>query len=142
MPLPPRVQTAAFALAALLLLGGLAAATLREAPEAASGAVRVVVTGPGAEPIHDGTVDVENGTALDALLAAADAGGFAVETRAYSYGTYVVSIAGHRASGASGWIYAVERGGERRPADRAADLMPVGEGDTVRWTWTDGSQGV
>lgn len=130
-------RAAGFGLLALALVAGaVALAALRAPEEAGAARVRVLVEGP-SSVIWNGTLDAENGTALSVLLAAADAGGFAVEKRTYPYGSYVVAIDGHRARGTAGWVYAVERDGERREGDRAADRTSVQDGDLVAWWWTE-----
>lgn len=100
--------------------------------------VDVRVTGPGGEAVFTAVaLFVEPPTPLGALEAAAARGGFMVEKRESSYGTYVEAVDGHRASGAAGWEYWVLRGSEWRWGDRAADLVRLAEGDVVEWRWVE-----
>lgn len=121
--------------AALLVLVGAGAAALaalqRDAP-GASGEFPVEVVGPGGA-LHAGPVRLANATALDALLAT----GLRVETAEYpGMGAYVVAVEGHRAAGASGWVFEVMRGGEWRSGDRSAARFALEPGDAVKWSWT------
>src|SRR5690349_15375208 len=99
----------ALALLGALLAGGAAVATWAHlGPPGPAGAFAVTVTGPRAAALYNGTVVVQSATALSALQAT----GLPLETREYpGMGTYVVAISGYRASGASGWVYAVARDG-------------------------------
>lgn len=84
------------------------------------------------------TTDVElpaQATALDALIAAADANGIALSTQQTAYGTYISAIgnlAEKQFGGASGWLYAVN-GGE--PGTSASSYV-LHDGDSVSWFYT------
>lgn len=126
-----------------LLVSGAAAAgaayvALHE-PPGAPGAHDVRVVGPGGAALLERRVHVEAATALSVLQEAARASDVAVETLEYpGMGTYVQAIGGHAATGASGWIYEIVRGGETIPGDRSAALRPLEAGDAVVWRWVDG----
>lgn len=133
----PRLLAALLLLA--LLAGGAGALAYRyTAGQGAPGGYEVVIQGPEG-PLYAGTVQVEaaDATALGALQAAARAAGLAVETEEYpGMGTYVRSVGGHRAAGASGWLYEVRHDGRWSHGDRSAAHFPLAPGDAVRWTWT------
>lgn len=129
--------------AALLLVTSVAAAgaayvTMRSADEGASGTYGIDIVGPHGS-LFSGELQVENATALSVLLAAAERGGFEVELEEFpGMGAYVRAIGGHRAEGASGWVYEVWRDGAWASGDRSAAWHPLREGDALRWKWTDG----
>lgn len=119
-----------------VVAGGATAALVkwRASEEGASGAFSVEVAGPEGA-LFSGTVRVEDATALSVLLAT----GLSVETTDYpGMGTYVDAIEGHRASGASGWVFEVLREGAWRSGDRSAARYALEPGDAVRWSWTGG----
>jgi hypothetical protein len=127
----------AVALLLLAALTGGAAAVVAwtQAGPGATGAFAVQVVGPGDASLFDGAVSVAEATALSALRAT----GLPLETREYpGMGTYVVAVSGIRASGASGWVYEVERDGATVSGDRTAAAFPLHKGDALRWHWTDG----
>lgn len=103
---------------------------------AGSGPVRVSIQGPDGEFLFNGTVAVENGSALTALEEAARRGGLPLRIERYEMGAYVAAIAGHEAHGAHGWQYWVGRDGAWVQGDRSAEHHPVREGDWVQWRWS------
>lgn len=97
-----------------------------------AGAFAVLVVGPDGA-LFDGRVEAANATALSLLLAT----GLDVERDDYpGMGTYVRSVGGFAASGASGWVYEVERDGAWLSGDRSAARFAVREGEALRWSWT------
>ncbi len=92
----------------------------------------VVIDGPDG-PIWSGTVVSEPGTAFHALMAAAELGDFAVVWSGVDGARYVSSIAGH-AEGSGGWCVQVDG----QDSHLSVDRFPAGDGQTVRWYWTDG----
>lgn len=122
-----------------LLLGSTAGlAWWSQRGEGASGEFPVLVVGPDDAELARVDVRLENATALDALLAAADAAGLDVRTVEYpGMGTYVASIDGHAAGGAAGWVYEVRRGGQWIFGDRSAAFFTLEPGDEVRWRWSN-----
>lgn len=117
-----------------VVAGGAAVAGLQAGEPGAPGAFHVEVQGPDAV-LFAGPVTVQEATALRAL----EATGLPIETRRYpGMGTYVTSVAGHAASGASGWVYEVFRGDEWRSGDRSAERFALEPGDALRWSWTRG----
>lgn len=123
----------------VLALGGAGAlAAWGMARETGDGATyRVEAIGPSGV-LLDESVRVEDATVLRALQAAADARDVALGLVEYpGMGTYVRSIGGFEASGASGWIYEVHRDGAWENGDRSAEFYALQKGDSVRWTWTD-----
>lgn len=122
----------------LALLGGAAAlAAWQHQPPGGAGEHAVEIIGPEG-PLFSGVVEVEQATALSALVAAADAAGLALTLEEYpGMGTYVRAVGPYRAEGSSGWIYEVRpEGGEWILGDRSAALYPLQPGDAVRWRWT------
>lgn len=91
--------------------------------------------------------NVTAATALDALLAAAEAGNFTVQVTGRAASgppsciAYVTAIAGTTADGPTGWVYRVERGGASDYPRSAPDCFALEKGDRVVWHWTDGSEG-
>ncbi len=131
-------KLAASLLLLALLVGGAGALAWWGArmEEGAPGVHEVIVEGPDGL-LHAGPVHVADPTALGALLAAAEAAGLEVDREDYAgMGTYVRAVGGHRAHGATGWIYDVRRDGEWIHGDRSAELFALREGDAVRWRWT------
>jgi len=125
-------------LALLALAGGLVAAVslLAPAPPAAAASTHdVEVLGQGGRVVFRGPVEAAN--ALEALEAAARAGGFAVEKTSYPQGTYVVAVDGERAEGSRGWVYEIRRGEALLFGDVAADSAALEAGDAVVWRWSD-----
>lgn len=123
----------------VLALGGAGALAAwgmeRGAGEAAT--YRVEAIGPRGA-LLDETVRVEDATVLRALQAAADARALALGLVEYpGMGTYVRSIGGFEAKGASGWIYEVRRDEAWESGDRSAEFYALQKGDSVRWMWTD-----
>ncbi|MFA5861924.1 MAG: DUF4430 domain-containing protein [Candidatus Thermoplasmatota archaeon] len=131
------------ALAILLLVslaaGGVALAAWSHAgPLSTAGTFAVEIVGPSGQ-LYQGNVTVADATALSALRAACKHAGLALETEEYpGMGAYVRAIGGHRASGASGWVYEVHRNGTWLSADRSAGSYPLHAGDALRWSWTEG----
>lgn len=118
--------------------GALAAWGMQRA-QGDSGAFGVIALGPDGTPILDATVAVADATVLLVLERATAEAGLQLELETYpGMGTYVRSIAGHRASGATGWIYEVQREGAWHSGDRSAEHYPLQKGDATRWTWTGG----
>ncbi|HTL39200.1 MAG TPA: DUF4430 domain-containing protein, partial [Methylomirabilota bacterium] len=68
-------------------------------------------------------------TALSALRKASSNGDFPLSVSLTSLGSYVSSIDGHRASGSSGWQYAVNGS----VPDTSADNYILHNGDNVQW---------
>lgn len=129
---------AALLLLALLVGGAGALAYRYTAGQGTAGGYDVQVVGPEGA-LFEGTVQVDarNATALGVLLAAAREAGLAVETEEYpGMGTYVRAVGGHRAAGASGWLYEVRQEGAWVHGDRSAAYAALAPGDAVRWTWT------
>ncbi len=91
----------------------------------------VEVDGPDGR-IWNGTVVASPATAFHALLAASEAGGFEVEWSGPAGSRYVSSIGGHDDRN-GGWCIQVD--GEDSPV--SGDSLPVRDGQTVRWYWTD-----
>lgn len=128
--------------ATALVLAGLWAlgASLEPAPGGALEAGLVVVE-PGGSVVYEGVVTPGNATALGVLDAGADDGGFPYETETHGMGVQVVSINGTRNEGSSGWVYRVRSEGEWCWGDRSPDRYAVGEGDRVRWEWSEEAPG-
>jgi hypothetical protein len=126
-------------LAILLALagGGLAlAAWNRDAPSSGVASYPVEVVGPEGV-LFQGTVRVENATALSALEAAAAHAGLGLKVQRYpGMGSYVRAIGPYEAAGASGWTYEVKRGDAWTTGDRSAEYFPLAPGDALRWRWT------
>lgn len=120
---------------ALVAVGGLAAWGMQRASgDSATYAVEAI--GPDGPVLH-ATVRVDDATVLRALQAAAHAQKIPLRLEQYpGMGTYVRSIAGHEARGATGWIYEVQHEGAWTSGDRSAEFYPLQKGDSVRWTWT------
>lgn len=120
----------------LVALGGAAALAAWAIPEAgAAGAYPVEVVGPGGRLFQE-NVTVEGATVLLALEAACAKRGVNVEMERFpGMGTYVRAIDGHRADGATGWVYEVLRGGAWTNGDRSAEFFALQRGDAVRWSW-------
>lgn len=124
----------AMLLLAVVAAGAVAVAALQDRAPGAGGAFDVEVIGPQGA-LFAGPVRVDAATALLALQAT----GLELETRTYpGMGTYVVSVAGHEASGPSGWVYEVLRGGAWSSGDRSAERYALEPGDALRWSWTRG----
>ncbi|GEM_PF-3717578 len=127
----------AFAVALLaLLLGGAGALAWWSAVSAPAGAaqVHVEIVGPQGA-LFNGTVRVANATALSALQEAARAGNLTVEVVEYpGMGAYVSRIGPYSAHGGAGWVYEVDG----VSGDRSAARLPLHDGDSLRWSWTDG----
>lgn len=122
----------------LALVGGAGALAWYGAlsPPGDTAAYRVVVVGPEGELLN-ATAQVENATALSALQVAAGDAGLALVLEEYpGMGTYVRAIGGHRATGASGWVYHVLGDATWVAGDRSAASYPLQAGETVRWSWT------
>ncbi len=68
-------------------------------------------------------------TALDALKKASDACGFSYHLQSSTLGEYVDEIAGEKAFGSAGWLYAVNK----KLASVGAGAYTLREGDAVRW---------
>lgn len=144
------VRLMAAAALALLAAGGLGWLYLHPSSSpGGTGRFEVAVVGPGGQPVFNGTVQARNATALSVLEAAGAAAHFAVATTVYQgygadpcSGTYVTSIAGHAASGPSGWVYRVRLpGGPWRSPARSATCEGLTAGEQVQWRWTDGGEG-
>jgi hypothetical protein len=103
------------------------------------GAAQPLVPFVGSLPADGGqTVELAGPTALGALEAAADEGGFAYRLRVQSFGAYVDRVAGKTASGASGWVFKVN--GVSSPVGAAEAALE--QGDDVLWYYaTFGEQG-
>lgn len=132
------LKLAASLLLLALLVGGAGALAWwgTRATEGAPGFHEVFIEGPDG-PLYAGTVHVADPTALGALLAAAAEAGLEVERDDYGgMGTYIRSVGGHRAHGATGWVYEIRRDGEWIHGDRSAEYYALHEGDAVRWRWT------
>lgn len=133
-----RLLSLALLVATLGAAGVLAAwGAHREGGEA--GAFHVAAIGPDGREVLNAKVHVADATVLAVLQAAAEARGVELELVTYpGMGTYVHSIAGHRAEGSTGWIYEVQREGAWRTGDRSAEHYPLQKGDATRWSWTEG----
>lgn len=132
-----RLVVAALLLAISVAAAGAAYVSLRGGDPGASGTYGIDVIGPDGA-LFSGEVVVENATALSVLLVAADRAGFDVELEDYpGMGTYVRAIGGHRAHGATGWVYEIWRDGAWTSGERSAAWQPLEEGDALRWKWTD-----
>lgn len=136
---------AALAALASLLVGLAVLAAPTPAPQeshqpADSLVVSLRVIGPDGAPLWpeaSHVLEAGNATALEPLLAGAADAGMVVETESYpGMGTYVRAIGEHRARGASGWLYEVERDGQVLRGDRAADAFGLAAGDTLVWRWS------
>ena len=85
---------------------------------------------------------VAGATPLDALEAAAGAGGFGIVVTGSGCDAYVRSIGGHEARGAAGWVFEVGTSN----ADgvvwdhplASAGCVALGPGQLVRWSWSEG----
>lgn len=131
-----RLALSLIALAFVLAGAGALAAWGMQRVPGETAAYRVEAIGPGGA-LLDEVVQVENGTALRALEAAAQARGLALSLAVYpGMGTYVRAIGGYEASGSTGWVYEVHRDGSWESGDRSAELYPLQKGDSVRWSWT------
>lgn len=120
----------------VLLAGGAVGLYALRTLDGTPGQYRVLVIGPGDDILFDGNVTASDGTVLSALRAT----GLALDVREYpGMGAYVRGIAGHQASGASGWIYEVGRDGAWSSGDTSAEFAPLTAGDEVRWRWTEGA---
>lgn len=123
-------------MAALLGTGAVVAWGLSQQHEGEDGRYEVEALGPDGRLFLE-TVALEDATALSALQAAAAAQGIALALEEYpGMGTYVRGIGGHRAEGASGWIYEVQRDGSWIGGDRSAAFFGLQKGDALRWSWT------
>lgn len=126
----------------LLLVAGAGAVAVAAwhgpGPAPQTGSFDVGITGPANASLFRGVVQVENATALSALRVACEKAGLALEVESYpGMGEYVRAIGGHRASGASGWIYEVSRGGATVSGDRSAAAFALHKGDALQWRWVD-----
>lgn len=123
----------------MALLGLAAAAALLlvamawQAPASGSGRIEVRVDGPDGA-IWNGTVEVTDATVLSALLAAADAGAFAVKVSGTGDQAFVVAIAGHANEGLGGWCYAVWDDGWVHPPV-SAGAWGLEDGALVWWQY-------
>jgi hypothetical protein len=108
------------------------AAALVVVPSAAAVRVHVRVEGK-THTIFGATAPVVDaqGTALDALEAAAKAGEFYYHVQQSSFGAYVDQIARYAAAGQAGWAFKVN--GKSPPV--GADSLSLKAGDTVLWYW-------
>jgi hypothetical protein len=97
--------------------------------------------------LFNGTVWVQNDTALAVLDAASKAGNFSYHTTQYpelgsgASGTFVDSIASEHGVGAEGWVYRTQRHGTWEIPTRSAAVWPVQAGDWVLWAWSTSSLG-
>jgi len=126
-------------LAAVLLgTGAVAAWGFSQQRVGDAGEFEVEAVGPEG-PLFLETVRLEDATALSALQAAASARGLGLDLEEYpGMGTYVRGVGEHRAEGATGWIYEVERDGAWISGDRSAEFFGLQKGDALRWSWTAG----
>ncbi|MGB0653613.1 MAG: hypothetical protein ACPGQL_10485 [Thermoplasmatota archaeon] len=131
-------------LALLAATGGLLWALADDGATGPAGASRhsVTVSGPGDEMWFNGTIDLANGTALDALLAVAADQAWSVDTEAYAFGdcgTYVVAVRGERAHGSQGWIFEVWDADDQawQWATRGASCWYLEPEQAVRWRWSE-----
>lgn len=133
-----RRHLVALVLALVASGAGAAAYVATRGADAVAGTHAVRIEGP-AGTLFDDSVSVERATALSVLLAAAGKGGFGVEVDEYpGLGAYVRAIAGHEASGTSGWIYEVSSAdGGWVAGDRSAALRALAPGEAVRWRWIE-----
>ena len=120
----------------LVSAGALAAWGMQRVP-GETALYRVEAIGPEGR-VLDESVQVESGTVLTALEAAAARAGMELTLVEYpGMGAYVRAIGPHQAAGANGWIYEVHRDGAWQNGDRSAEFYALQKGDSVRWTWTD-----
>lgn len=130
--------------AAVVLLGGATALVLQglEAGDGATDTYAVRITGPHGD-LWNGTVQVADATAHDALLAAADRAGLDVHVVQYQTyppcGLYVDRIGPHGADDDGGWVYEVLRGGEWQRPMVGACGFPLEAGDEVWWRYVAGA---
>jgi len=125
-----RLVLAAALLALLVGAAGALAWWSAATPRAGEATVRVEVVGPDG-PLYNGTVTLANATAYAALVATH----LPLQVDDYpGMGVYVRAIGPYAAHGASGWIFFVNGAG----GDRSAARYALHDGDTLRWTWTDG----
>lgn len=133
-----RLLLSAFLLAALLAGAGALAWWSQASGPGDTDRYAVEIVGPGGA-LFEGTVSVENATALSALQAAAREAGLEVDLEEYpGMGTYVRAVGPHRAGGPSGWVYQVRVEGEWVSGDRSAADRPLRSGEALRWSWTEG----
>lgn len=118
-------------------LGAAAALAAWGAPGVgATGSFDLEVLGPQGALLSE-RVEAADATALSLLQVACAARGIEIELERYpGMGAYVRAIGGHRAEGASGWVYEVQRGGVWVNGDRSAEDFPLQKGDALRWSWT------
>jgi len=129
-----RLLAAAAILALLVGAAGALAWWSAAVPRAGEATVRLEVVGPDG-PLFNGTVRLANATAYTALLAA----NLTLQVDEYpGMGIYVRAIGPYAAHGASGWIFAVDRGAGWVEGDRSAARFALHDGDALRWSWTDG----
>lgn len=133
--------------AALLLLALVAGAAwwLQDGPvqaPAGGGPHPVEILGPGSVPFWNGTVVLAgNATALSALQAAAQQGGFTI-TVERTFATIVTRIGPWAQDATGGWNFCVGDGSTFAWVPAAADARPLADGEAVRWVWvTDGGNG-
>ncbi len=94
------------------------------------------VLAPGGNFIYSDSVEVENGTALAALLEGAAVAGFPVEVAEFGGSRYVRAIANVSEGNGSGWVYEVWRDGAWDAPPSAADAFPLRDGERLRWRFT------
>ncbi len=105
------------------------------APPASEGAFPVIVVGPDGE-IFNGTVNAK-GTADRVLLAAADAGGFAVQATGRADSFFVTSIDGHDNQADGGWCFEAMESGWVFPQVGAGGYR-LDDGQATRWSYHPG----
>lgn len=121
------------------LYGWVQAAQPQPVPAATVSDVSLVVDGAN-WTIRYGPATTANNTAYGILMEAADRLHFTVDSRLYSFprGVFVIAINGSaNAPGGLGWQYWVSG----VYGDRAADLFPLHNGDTVVWRYTTDQEG-
>lgn len=118
-----------------------------EDPATSGGDFPIAVIAADGHDVYNGTLHAANATALSVLQAAGAAGGFEVRVRTFGAyggrscdGTYVESVAGDAAQGASGWVFRVwtQASGWTSPAESAA-CVALHPGDRLEWRWTAAS---
>lgn len=133
-----RLLVALSLLGALLGGAGALAWWSQSAVQGDSAAFAVEIVGPDGV-LFEGTVQVENATALSALQAAAARAGLELTLEEYpGMGTYVRAIGPHRAAGPTGWVYEVREESGWVSGDRSAAHRPLRAGEALRWSWTEG----
>ena len=133
-------RVAPFLLLLLLASGG--AWLVGSAPRGAgpAGSYALLLQGPGGEILFDGSVEVQEATALSVLRAAAGQADLDLEVEGEGGPcgwVYVVAVAGHREAGSAGWEYWVRpAGGAWDLPDHSAACHALRPGDSVLWRWT------